>query len=915
MRTIGDWGRATLALMALASVGAVGALAASPVAPRSVGDSWTADPDDQFLLDVNIRQLRLGDGVRAYATPDGTCIVFGDFLTALDVPMKIDLEAKSASGWAFKEGHKIQIDQRAGQVRYGAQAEALAKGVVRDVPEGWCVDSVALSRWFGIKVLPKTNGSALLLESEAKLPVELAVERRRRAAQLKKNASIELSSLPQVRLPYRMWRAPALDFVVSGGMTYRASTGTRIDRRVAVYAAGEVAHLSYNAQASTDDKGKPRSVRVRAFRSDPDGGLLGPLDATHFEFGDVAGYNSRLLGAGANGRGVAVTNQPLFTPASFDRTRFEGDLPVGWEAELYRNGQLLGFAETTSNQRYQFDEVQLLYGENRIDIVLYGPQGQVRTRTETVNVGQDNVPPGETWYWAGVNQPGRDLVNFFKPPDDPNIPRAQATLSVAHGIDQQTSVGVTVQALQLDDERLTYVEGTVRRSIGVALIEVAVARDDKGGMAARAQLLTKIGAVNLSAEAIMAKDFRLNGLERKSVNEARLSLDAPLKIGRTLVPVHGDVRYSQRGDGTRQLEAAARLSSHINRFNLAGDLRYRRQWGSGGANGGGGPDPPAEIEGSMIASGRIGAVRIRGSSIWQIAPDSRFKTAELSAYWSASEKADFEGAVAYDAQSRLTRARVTHIRRFDTMAIAVTGEAASDGSVAAGFNLNFSLDSSRRGLSLSRQQLATAGAVRATVFRDLNDNGRRDNGEPVEKGALITTGSRLSERTTDAQGMVLVAGLTNYVPVTVGIDTSSLSDPMLTPKKALQVVTPRPGIAADVEIALVGAGDIEGAVVKDGGEGFEGLELELVDASGKVVATTRSDYDGFFLFERAAYGQYVVRISAESAKIAKVARGLGFTAVVNAEAPVARLGSARVVKSPEIADFPGGRESSETTLR
>jgi len=906
MRRIGDWGRATLALMALASAGAVGALAASPVS-----DGWTADPDDQFLLDVNIRQLRLGDGVRAYATPEGTCIVFGDFLTALDVPMKIDLEAKSASGWAFMEAHKIHIDQRAGQVRYGAQAEALASGVVRDVPEGWCVDSAALSRWFGIKVLPKTNGSALVLESEAKLPVELAVERRRRAVQLKKNASIKLSSLPQVRLPYRMWRAPALDFVVSGGMTYRASTGTRIDRRVAVYAAGEVAHLSYNAQVSTDDKGKPQSVRLRAFRSDPDGGLLGPLDATHFEFGDVAGHDSRLLGAGANGRGVAVTNQPLFTPTSFDRTRFEGDLPVGWEAELYRNGQLLGFAETNGNQRYQFDDVQLLYGENRVDIVLYGPQGQVKTRSETVNVGQDNVPPGETWYWAGVNQPGRDLVNFFKPPDDPNIPRAQATLSVAHGIDQKTSVGVTVQALQLEDERLTYVEGTVRRSIGAALVEVAVARDDQGGMAARAQLLTKIGAVNLSAEAILAKDFRLNGLERKSVREGRVSLDAPLKIGRALVPVHGDVRYSQRGDGTRQLEAAARLSSHINRFNLAGDVRYRRQWGSGG----GGPDPPAEIEGSMIASGRIGAVRIRGASIWQISPDSRFKTAELSAYWSASEKADFEGAVAYDAQNRLSRARVTHIRRFDTMAVALTGEAASDGSVAVGFNLNFSLDSSRRGLSLSRQQLATAGAVRATVFRDLNDNGRRDSGEPVEKGALITTGARLAERTTDARGHVLVAGLTNYVPVAVGIDTSSLGDPSLAPKTALQVVTPRPGIAAEVEIALVGAGDIEGAVVKDGGEGFEGLELELVDASGKVVATTRSDYDGYFLFERATYGRYVVRISAESAKIAKVATALGLSAIINADAPVARLGATKVIKSPEIAEYPAQGESSGTTLR
>ena len=76
---------------------------ARPRLRRPLAAAWTADPDDQFLLDVNIRQLRLGDGVRAYNTPEGTCVVLGDFLTALDVPMRIDLGAKKASGWAFKE--------------------------------------------------------------------------------------------------------------------------------------------------------------------------------------------------------------------------------------------------------------------------------------------------------------------------------------------------------------------------------------------------------------------------------------------------------------------------------------------------------------------------------------------------------------------------------------------------------------------------------------------------------------------------------------------------------------------------------------------------------------------------------------------------------------------------------------------
>jgi hypothetical protein len=897
--------REALLLAALASAGAVGAFA-SDTSPGH----WLADPDSQYLLDVHVRQLRLGDAVRAYETPEGACLVVGDVVRSLDLPLAVDLAKGTMAGWALSEANRIAIDRKSATVRYGDKAEKLAATALRDTPEGWCVDSSAFGRWIGLDLKPRLAGSALIIESKAKLPVELAAERQRRAAQLKRRASIELSSLPQVRLPYRMWRRPALDFVVSGGVTYRASSGTRIDRRMAVYAAGEVATLSYNAQLATDDKGVPRNLRLRAFRSDPDGALLGPLGATHFEMGDVSAYNSRLLGSSAAGRGVAITNQPLVNPTAFDRTRFDGDLPAGWEAELYRNDQLLAFAGPSADQRYAFEDVQLLYGENRIDIILYGPQGQIRTRSELINVGQENVPPGKTWYWAGVNQPGRDLVELRRVEDLPDRPRAQATVALAHGIDQKTSVALAVQALELDDERLTYVEGTVRRSIGPALAEVGVARDNRGGLAARAQVLTRLGNVSLAAEALAARDFRLNGVREQHYREARVTLDAPVKLGRTLVPVHGDLRYRDRGENGRQLEAAMRLSTHVQRFNLATEMRYRKNW-----SGGGGPDPPDELEGSLIASGRVGDVRLRGSTTFDIAPERRLRSAELSAYWSASERADFEAAVAYDATSRIGRGRLTHIRRLDPLAIALTAEAASDGSVAAGFNLNFSLDPSTRGIRLSRQPLASAGAVRATVYRDLNDNGRRDSGEPAEKGALVTTGSRLAERTTDASGNVMIAGLAAYAPVAVGIDSSSLADPTLTPKKALQVVTPRAGIAAEVEIGLVGAGDIEGVVTRDGGDGYEGLELELVDSSGRVVASTRSDFDGFFLFERAAYGRYTVRISAESARIAGVARELGLTAEVSGDKPLARLGAARAVPLAPIAEAAGPAKSSGTTLR
>lgn len=737
-----------------------------------------------------------------------------------------------------------------------------------------------------------TSASALFLESEAKLPFELAAEREKRAARLAKTVKFDIGTLPKVKLPYRMWRAPALDFVVSGGVTYRAKDGVKVDRHSAVYGAGEIARLSYSAQMSTDSKGRPSLVRLHAFRSDPEGQLLGPLKATHFGVGDVEGFNSSLTGASASGRGVVVSNRPLLRPTAFGATRFEGDLPAGWEAELYRNGELMAFSRPTSDQRYLFDNVELQYGDNDVTIILYGPQGQVRTRVETINVGQDNVPAGKTWYWAGAHQPGRNLVALQPVSGYSLQPKMQAAVSVEHGIDNKTSVGVLARTMLMADERLTFVEGAVRRSIGGAVAELAGSYDSNGGMAAGAEIIGKLGPVNVRAKALATKDFHLRGRETESVRDLRMTMSAPLKIGTRILPVNGSVRYYDNGRGAKLLEAATRLSASIDRFNLSSDLKYRKNLGTSTRD-------PTELEWSLIGSGRIGDIRLRGGTTFGLLGQKKLRSAEVSGYWSASDLIDWEGGLIYDASRKHGYARISHVRRLSTMAVGVTAEAGTDGALAFGVNLNFSLDPDR--FSLSRHPLASAGAVRAHVYRDENSNGTWDAGEPEEKGVLVTTGTRLSERKTGADGKVVIGGLTNYQPVTVGIDETSLSDPMLAPRKALQVVIPRPGVPADVEIGLVGSGAVEGAVVKSGGIGIEGLDLELVDASGKLVATARSDFDGFFLFEKVPYGAYKVRISKSSAEVTRLAPELGAEIVISADRTVARMGSIHVVPLPQIA--------------
>nr|WP_294851321.1 hypothetical protein [uncultured Sphingomonas sp.] len=907
-RPIG-WIRGAFASAALALAGVVAAWAATPG-----GQDWVADPDEQFILDVNVRQLMLGDGVRAYSTPEGTCVVFGDLLTALDVPLKLDLQTGQADGWAFREDNHITIDRRAGTARFGKLQESIPTGAIRETPEGWCVNTDSLSRWFGIGVKPSLAGSILRLDSETKLPVELAVERQKRAALLAKRASQPVEDLPKMKLPYRMWRTPMVDVIVSAGATYNAKDGTEIRRSASLYAAGEVAKMSYIASLSTDGKGRPSNLRFNAYRSDPDGGLLGPLDATHFAVGDVQGVVSPLLPA-ALGRGVEITNRPVVNPVAFDRTRFEGDLPPGWDAEIYRNGLLLAFSAADGSGRYHFEDVELGYGENRFEIILYGPQGQTRSRYETINIADTQVPKGKTWYAASISQPGKSLLSWRYKDDSANssqqlpdtfgFPKLQAVASVEHGLTKGTSAGVLAAMLLVDDQKLSFVEGSVRQIVGPVMMEGAVARDSDGGTAARLQLLGQIGRVNISAEAIAANNFPVEEWRERRYREARASIDAPFNIGRQPFAVHGDVRYRERS-ATKEMTTNARISTNFNGFNLTGTGGWTHQFDIPGR-----PSVPDQFDLGLIASGRIKKVRLRGEADFEVSPEKRLRYAMLSAYWSASDNADWETGIGYDGRQSRAIARVSHIRRFKAVALAASIEAGSDKSLAAGINLNFSLDPTPRGVRFTNQRIAGNGTVEARVFRDLNSNGRRDSDEPFEKDVIITTGQRTSDRATDDHGTVRVHGLAPNRPVAVGIDASSLSDLSLAPKNAVQLIVPRAGIAAQVDIALVGAGDIEAVIVKQDGRGYEGLDVELVDQTGKAVTVARSDYDGFLLFERVPFGRYTLRIASASAAAAKLSVGLDASIVIDPDHTVVRLGTLRTNRVDTIASV----GSAATSLR
>jgi hypothetical protein len=371
-----------------------------------------------------------------------------------------------------------------------------------------------------------------------------------------------------------------------------------------------------------------------------------------------------------------------------------------------------------------------------------------------------------------------------------------------------------------------------------------------------------------------------------------IGFDRNFGTGRTSIPLHVDARYTTRATGSDSLDLTARTSAGFGRISMTGEIAWRQQYAHYG------PDPPSDVDASVLANARIGRVRFRGETRFRLSPVSRFQSATLVGEWSAGGELlhpnDWRAEIGYDRDLNRARGAIGYVHRFDRVAITASAEAATDGSVAAGLNLAFSIGPDPRdhgGIRVSADKLAARGSTMVRVYRDTNNNGRRDPGEPLEKDVQVSAGRVPVDSVTDANGEVIVDGLEPYQPVLIGIDGSSLPDPLVQPSTSGLVVTPRPGVTLAIELPLVSAGDIDGTLARAGGGTMEGMDLELVGVDNRVAATTRSDFDGFFLFEGVPYGRYTVRIARLSAEATKTATALDRVATVDARTPSVHLGS------------------------
>ncbi len=885
-----------LARIACAAALVAAALGVFPAAVSA--QAWKPSEDDSLLLELRSGQYTLGDPMRGYQTPQGVCVDFADAIQALDVPVRLDKKSRRATGWFFSEDRRLILDRDANSVQAMGESGTIGPNDIYDTPEGWCVDLAALSKWTGVRFRADVSNLAVVIESDRKLPFLEALERKRRAARLQSEPhsdqkKFNLASLPQAHAPYQAWRSPSVDVQIQTAW----NSGRGFAAGYEALASGEALGMSYGARLAGQDSLGVDALRLKLYRNDPDAKLLGPLGATQFALGDVETQSGNLTGQSAFGRGAFVSNRPLQLPSRFGVTTLRGVLPAGWDAELYRNGILRAYQADRGDGRYEFPDIDLQFGENDFEVVLYGPQGQIRHERYSQNVGMGNLPAGKTWYWAGALEEGKDLLELG---EDLNQNKSgwRWGVGVERGLDSRTTGGIAYQSLYRTGRRKHFVEGLVRRSVGPMLVELSGAHQLGYGQALRAEAVGRMKGVNFAGHVLWVNgefDSDLVPLDQR--RELSLRLSGRMNLGSWRLPVETGLRQSLTRRGLKVTEFLTRSSVHVGRASLTVELLNR---------GVSGPHTLRANEErgnrlSLIGNTQIGKLRVRGQVAFGLdGTHQGFQRNQVVVDLPVARQGMIRAGYDHDNVAGRREYSLGYVQQFRRFALRGEGRVDSRGNIGAGLTLAFSIgpDPVDGGWRLSRERLAETGQASVEVYRDDNGDGARQADEPAVSGVSVEAGFRSSDSATNENGRTVIDGLLPYVPVLVSIDGGSLSDPLLQPKGRGMVVVPRPGVTAKVSLPLAPTGEIEGVLLGPDGEPRANIGIELVDSGGAVVLRGQSDFDGYVFFDSVPYGTYRLRLTEHGATRLGTLRDLGGPFQINRDEPSLRLGPLRAQLRP-----------------
>jgi len=840
------------------------AAAPAPVAPPAPSPvqatqrpAARADDPDLVLLDVRLDDHVLAEAMTTYQQGRATFLPLGELSKLLTLAIKAQPERGSAEGFVLSEARHFSLDVAQARLTLGDQTLVFDPALVRVQSDDIYVESALLSRWLPVDFLVDLSSLTLRMRAREPLPLQARLQRERQGVATGPRAGYQDPGYPRHELPYRLLGVPAIDQTLALGL--KGGDGNRhTNAAYTAYLTGDLLGMESALYFSSTKENPSPDVRFTLGRHDPDAGLLGPLRARSVMFGSVAMpsvANIAIRTETGKGYGLAVSNRPLSQPLNFDQHTLQGDLPPGWDVELYFNDALVGFQASRPDGRYIFENQPLTYGPNEFRLVFHGPLGQQRVERQSFPLELSSVAPGAFHYNLLQHQDsggqGRTLAQF-----DWGVNKY---LTATGGfVRLPAPEGSLLPGPQL------YSNLGLRMFWNSFIVNSDLIRSPEGGWLNETGIKTRLGGVAVSYAHTLLKDYRSDWFPETADpmrTRDKLRLDGAIPAAGFVprMPATLEFQHEEFESGRRNLAATGRVSAFVARTAISNQVTWQSLGGADSAFG------------SLQVSRRVGDIGFSGQLGYSLFPGARVETIAITGDKRLGAGYQANLGVFRSIASRETVLTASLNKGLGSYGMGLTASYSSRGAFALGVQLFMAMGREPREGRWRFDALpkADSGAASVHVFVDSNANGLRDSGEePIENVAVLVDGTRAAART-DAAGIAWLDRLPTRQHVDIAVDPQTLEDPYWVPSRKGVRLVPRPGRPAEIDFPVILTSEIDGTVylVDQGARrGIGDVVLELLDLQRKVLSAIKSGADGFYIIPAVPQGRYYVRVSPQQLK-------------------------------------------------
>lgn len=833
----------------------LGNITSSEIAKLTPSETLGIAIGEELILTIQNQKLLIGD-VFAYKSKKNAQLGLINTIEVLDFPITVDLDNNSAKGWFIKQENSFElflpneIDD-IGKAIVNGETFYFSKDTFDIQPDDIYIDADVLASWFGFNFTFDFTNLNIDLTLDDTLPVVAKMQRRSQKAITSINNQ---AVLPWKESTYKTTSAPLYDVQLFSSLRKNDSTVTGYS----IVGTQDLAYLKTDYYLGGTNEDLLNDFRLKFSKELTGNNILG---LKYIEFGDITPIRVGVDSTSSSAIGLSFSNRSKNEITNFEQINLNGNIQPGWDIELYRNGVLIDKQTSGEDARYDFNDISLLFGNNNLELVFYGPQGQVEKRIEQVVVDGNALKSGETTYTASVTQQNKTLFDITNNTQADN--RILFSGQVNQGITDWLS-GYIGQTYSLDnkneDEEVNDISIGANVSIfnnllvNTNLSSDRVNNNDRFNISARSY----IGNHSLNYAYSRLFSDKTNN-EAKDEWSNKLVMAGPLfSIGDADIQYQNEISQREVEDSNKVTSIKNNLSFVTRDYAITNNIQWQRNESQGMSD--------DIASGSLTLSKYFGKLNTRFSTTYKIEPEIKIDQYYSELNWPISNKLRSNVSLSYSPETDFYSTRLGVSWHNDYFNLASNASYNSDDFWRIGLNINFSfgIDPKSKKIFTSRQRITNSGSLIARVFEDKNANGQFDQGEPAIPGVKVEGLQNFRKGVTDKKGNALLTGMSTNQRSDITIDATTLPDAYMVSGIEGSSISPRKGYLEYLDFPIIIASEVDGIAYikqKDGREApasFFGISL--IDKNGNIAAQTTTEFDGYYYFGGLLPGKYRVSI-------------------------------------------------------